>query len=283
MGTVDLHIHTNASDGKYTPAEIVLKAHNSGLEYIAITDHDSTDGIITAREAVRSISGITVIQGVEINTDIPSGEVHILGYYIDIDNRELTITLERLRNSRKLRARKMVDKLNALGIGIDFERVQELAGTGSIGRPHVAEAMLEKGYITELKEAFDKYIGRNGPAYAERDKITPAEATGLILRAHGIPVLAHPFTCEDPERTTTELKSAGLMGLEVYYSSYSPGQIQELLGIAKKYKLVSTGGSDYHGLDDAAELPLGTVDVPLECAQRLLEIHNDQTRHNAGF
>jgi predicted metal-dependent phosphoesterase TrpH len=282
MSKVDLHIHTTASDGKFSPAEIVLKAQNSGLEYIAITDHDSIDGVVPARETAGNISGITVIGGVEINTDIPAGELHILGYFIDINNPELTATLERLRNSRKERARKMVGKLNALGIKIDYGRVQELAGTGSIGRPHVAEAMLEKGYISTIKDAFNKYIGRGGPAYVERDKITPADATRLILRAQGIPVLAHPLFCEEPAKKIVELKLAGLMGLEIYYIGYSPEQINGLLTLAQKYNLISTGGSDFHGLDTIAEPPLGTVEVPLECAERLIQLHSDQPERDIG-
>ena len=206
MGKVDLHIHTTASDGKFTPAEIVRKAWESGLSYIAITDHDSIDGVVPAQEAARNYNQLTVIGGVEINTDIPSGELHILGYYIDTGNVELKTKLEGLRNSRIERARKMITKLQALGLDIDYERVRELAGAGSIGRPHIAQAMLEKGYINTFREAFNKYIGRNGPAYVERDKITPVEATQLILRASGLPVMAHPLTCEDPEKIIKNLK-----------------------------------------------------------------------------
>ena len=272
MGKIDLHIHTTASDGRFTPAEIVRKAQENGLAYIAITDHDSVDGVIQAREAAGRFPGITVISGVEINTDIPSGELHILGYLVDCDNQELTATLERLRNSRIERAKKIVAKLQGLGVNIGYQRVRELAGEGSIGRPHIAQAMLEKGYIATFKEAFIKYIGHGGPAYVGRDKITPAEATQLILRAQGIPVLAHPFTIENPEPLISELKSEGLMGLEVYYGSHSTEQVQESLRIAQKYDLVPTGGTDFHGLDTLMELPLGGVEVPLESVERLLAL-----------
>ena len=214
---------------------------------------------------------MTVIGGVEINTDIPAGELHILGYYIDTGNEELKTTLESLRNSRIERARKMITKLQALGLDIDYERVRELAGTGSIGRPHIAQAMLEKGYINTFKEAFNKYIGRNGPAYVERDKITPVGATQLILRAKGLPVMAHPLTCEAPETIIKELKAAGLIGLEVYYKDYTPEQVQDLLRLAKLFDLVPTGGSDFHGLDFLNEPPLGTLEVPLESVERLRE------------
>ncbi len=271
MGKVDLHVHTTASDGKFTPREIVQKALACGLSYLGITDHDSIDGVIPAQEAARSSDQLTIIGGVEINTDIPAGELHILGYYIDTSSLELTSRLERLRDSRIDRARKMLDKLRSLGIDIDYQRVKELAGSGSVGRPHIARAMLEKGCISTFKEAFDRYIGRNGPAYVERDKINSAEAAQLILRANGLPVLAHPLTCESPETIIRELKAAGLIGLEAYYSGYTPQQVKELLRLAKLFDLVPTGGSDFHGLDTLNEPPLGTLEVPLECVELLRE------------
>ena len=271
MGKVDLHIHTTASDGRFTPAEIVQRAAANGLTYIAITDHDSVDGVIPAQEAARHIGQITVIGGVEINTDIPSGELHVLGYFVDTNDTELKVTLDRLRSSRVDRARKMVTKLRGLGMEINYQRVKELAGTGSVGRPHIAQAMLEKGYIGTFKEAFNKYIGRNCPAYVERDKITAIEAAQLILRAKGLPVLAHPFTCENPENIISELKVAGLVGLEVYYNSYTHEQVQDLLRLAKAYDLVPTGGSDFHGLNSLNEPPLGTAEVPLASIDRLME------------
>lgn len=284
MGKVDLHIHTTASDGKYSPAEIVQKAWENGLLYIAICDHDSIDGVMPAQEAAKKYPGITVIGGVEINTDIPSGELHVLGYFYDSHNQELLSTLEMLRNSRVERARKMVGKLRKMGLKIDFERVQELAGTGSVGRPHIAQALLEKGYINNFKEAFIKYIGHDGPAYVERDKVSPVEATRLIIRAQGIPVMAHPFTFDEPEKLIAECQSAGLMGIETYYNSYSPEQIQMLLGWSKKYNLIATGGSDFHGLDAVNEIPLGSVEVPMEAVERLIALKkkNNSSLPSAG-
>ncbi len=277
MSQVDLHIHTTASDGKFSPLEIVRKAREAGLTYISICDHDSIEGVKPARDAASNYPGLTVISGVEINTDIAAGELHILGYLFDLSSDELKTTLESLRNSRIERAKKMIRKLHKLGVDIDFERVQELAGSGSIGRPHIAQAMLEKGYISSFKEAFLRYISRGCPAYVERDKITPAEATRLILRAKGLPVMAHPLTFENPENLICECKAAGLVGLEVYYNSYTPAQIRDLLGIAGKYGLICTGGSDFHGLDSDNETPLGAVDVPLEAAVKLIALahHED--------
>jgi len=272
MGKIDLHIHTTASDGKFKPAEMVRKAWENGLTHIAITDHDSINGVIPAQEAAKSYPGMTVIAGVEINTDNAAGELHILGYFLDCSNEELISTLERLRNSRIERAKGMIARLQNLGVNIDYQRVRALAGTGSVGRPHIAQAMLEKNYISTFKEAFIKYIGHGGPAYVERDKITSAGATQLVLRAKGVPVLAHPFTCENPESVIGELKTSGLMGLEVYYGSYSPEQVEELRRIADKYDLVPTGGSDFHGLDVLAESQLGSVEVPVESIERLMTL-----------
>jgi predicted metal-dependent phosphoesterase TrpH len=274
VSKVDLHIHTNASDGKFTPAEIVHKAADAGLQYIAICDHDSIEGVVSAQVAANSYPGVTVIGGVEINTDTPEGELHILGYFYDQNNPELKQSLERLRNSRIERAQKIINKLRKMGIKIDFVRVEELAGEGSIGRPHIAQAMLEKGYINSFREAFMKYINRGGPAYVERDKITPTEAIQLIARAGGLPVLAHPLTLDHFESAIAELKPAGLIGMEVYYNNYSPQQVQRLQQVAQTFNLVATGGSDYHGLDSMNDPPLGTVEVPLEAAEQLIALNH---------
>jgi 3',5'-nucleoside bisphosphate phosphatase len=272
VSKIDLHIHTTASDGKFSPAEIVRIAWERGLTQIAICDHDSTEGVLPAKTASGSYPGMNVFTGVEINTDTDLGELHILGYLFDSKNQEMDTVLKRLRISRVERAAKMIEKLHKLGVNIDPERVKEIAGDGAIGRPHIAQAMQEKGYIFSFRDAFVKYISRGGPAYVERDKTTPVEAIQLILRAGGIPVLAHPFTSENPESLINELKPAGLMGLEVFYGNYDSDQIRELLRLTYKYDLVPTGGSDFHGVDGLSEPPLGTVDVPIESVKRLLAL-----------
>ena len=272
MSKVDLHIHTTASDGRLSPADVVGKAAELGLTIIAIADHDSVDGIAPALVAAKAFPRLRVIPCVEISTDVPNGEVHVLGYFLDYTDRGLKAALGRLRHSREQRAQKMVTKLRDLGIDIDWQRVQELAGSGTIGRPHLAQAMLEKGYIASLKEAFTNYIGRDGPAYVEREKMTPVEAVELILRANGLPVLAHPLTIDDPETMVITLKAAGLVGLEGYCNGYTTDEVNELLGLADRHNLIATGGSDYHGLDNNAETMLGGADVPTECAQRLIAL-----------
>ena len=205
MSRVDLHIHTSASDGQLSPEDVVRKSVESGLNIIAISDHDTVNGIAPALAAARAFHHLKVIPSIEISTDVPKGEVHILGYFIDYTDSELLSALESMHDSRKIRAQSMITKLASLGIHITWERVQEIAGRGTIGRPHIAQAMLEKGYIDSLREAFTKYISREGPAYVERDKTTPLEAVALILRANGLPVLAHPLTLNDPEAMVTEL------------------------------------------------------------------------------
>ncbi len=277
LSGVDLHLHSTASDGRFSPEELVDKAVGKGLTVIAMTDHDSTDGIAPALEAAKAYSGLQVIPGVEINTDVPRGEVHILGYFVDYGNPELKTTLEKLRRSRIARAQGMIAKLESLGVHITWQRVKEIAGGGAIGRPHLAQALLEKGYTSSIREAFIKYIGRDGPAYVERKKIMPLEATELVLRAGGLPVLAHPPTASDPEQMIIELKRAGLVGIEVYYDDYGAEKRRWLKELADRYNLIATGGSDYHGLDDLNETLMGDAEVPLEAAQQLITLAQEGT------
>ena len=272
MNRVDLHIHSTASDGKYAPEEIVRKAAALGLRYIALTDHDSVDGIVPAMEAARAFPRLKFIPGVEISTDVPDGEVHVLGYFIDYTRKELADTLKRFRTSREGRGRGMVARLGELGIDISWQRVQEIAGDGAIGRPHIAQAMLEKGYITSFKEAFDKYIGRDGPAYVEREKMTPEEAVALIIRSGGLPVLAHPFTVKEPEKRIADLQAVGLVGIEAFYKDNTEEETTRLVALADKFGLIVTGGSDFHGIEDSHEVTLGGVDVPLKAAERLIAL-----------
>jgi predicted metal-dependent phosphoesterase TrpH len=270
VSLVDLHIHSTASDGKYTPEAIIARAAGLGLKYVSLTDHDSIDGIEPATKAAKNFPGLTFIPGVELSTDLADGEAHILGYFINYNSGELIKELEKFRDSRFGRGRRMVEKLAVLGITIDWARVQEIAGDGAIGRPHVAQAMQEKGYIKSFNEAFEKYIGHGGPAYVEREKITPEDAVALIVRCGGLPVLAHPFTVKKPEELVISLKRSGLIGIEVYYKDNTPEATRTTLKLAEKYGLVATGGTDYHGIDDSREVMLGGVEVPVKAAQKLI-------------
>jgi predicted metal-dependent phosphoesterase TrpH len=269
---VDLHLHTTASDGRLTPEEVVRLSEKRGLSVIAITDHDSVAGIEPALMAAKAFPSLRVIPGLEINTDIPNAEVHILGYFIDYRNRELKQALKRLRHSREARARKIVAKLGELGIDIELPRVLELAGGGSIGRPHIAQAILERGYISSFPDAFNKYIGRQGPAYVDRERLSPQDAAGLVTQAGGLPVLAHPANIDNLEELLVELKKSGLLGLEAYYDGYHQGIIDGLVHLATKHGLITSGGSDFHGLGGSSESPIGGVDVPFDCAKSLIAL-----------
>jgi len=268
----DLHLHTTASDGRLSPEDVVRTAAHLGLAVISITDHDSVDGIAIALKAAGQYPSLTVIPGVEVSTDVPHGEVHVLGYFVDHTNPELIIKLAAFRNSRKVRAQRMIEKLATMGVHIDWPRVQDIAGTGSVGRPHIAQAMLEKGYIPSLKEAFNKYIGREAPAYVEREKMTPEEVVELITQVGGLAVLAHPAQIDDLEHLIPRLQRVGLVGVEAYYNSYPPKTIQYLASVAHKHSLVATGGSDFHGMDSATETPIGGVSIPPECINRLMAL-----------
>ena len=270
---LDLHLHSTASDGRLSPEELVWTAAHLGLAVISLTDHDSVDGIAPALKAAQSYPTLKVIPGVEVSTDVPHGEVHILGYFIDYANPELVIKLAAFRNSRKVRAQRMIAKLATMGVHVEWNRVEDIAGTGSVGRPHIAQAMLEKGYVPSQREAFAKYIGREAPAYVEREKMTPEEVVELITRVGGLAVLAHPAEIDDLEQLIPRLQRVGLIGMEVYYNNYPPRTTQYLASLAHKHALIATGGSDYHGIDNATETPIGGVAIPPEGVDRLLALN----------
>lgn len=265
QGAVDLHVHTSASDGQYSPAEVVHRARELGLSTIAITDHDTTDAIEEALAAASAV-GVRVIPGVEISTDIPHSEVHILGYYVAYRAPSFQAKLALFRDSRLNRAQRILAKLARMGLVLDWSRVRQIADGASVGRPHIARAMLEKGYVGSIDEAFDRYINRNGPAYAERMKVSPSEAVQLILDADGIPVLAHPLY---GTQLVPELAQHGLVGLEAYYTGYTPDETDFLVNLATKHGLLVTGGTDFHGEDVLPEHPLGGVVVPQAVVSRL--------------
>ncbi|MGH2460715.1 MAG: PHP domain-containing protein [Chloroflexota bacterium] len=273
-GKIDLHAHTTASDGVLTPGELVELALDQGLELLAITDHDSTEGVAGA--LVRAAgTPLEVWPGIEISTDVPQAEVHVLGYFVDVTRADFQATLNQLRDSRILRAQRMVEKLNALGMSLTYERVRQLAGTGAVGRPHVAQAMVEKGYVQNSRDAFNLYLGRNGPAYVERFKLTPVESLQLIRAAGGMPVLAHPTYISPGEGSGFELNAfvgelveAGLVGIECYYGDYPPETVESLCEIARQFDLIPTGGSDFHGRGIHAA-DLGDLSIPDESIERM--------------
>jgi 3',5'-nucleoside bisphosphate phosphatase len=269
---IDLHLHTTASDGLLTPAQLVKMAAGIGMNIIAITDHDTVNGVLPALEAARVYPSLSVIPGVEINTDVPRAEVHMLGYFVDYENEELQENLSELRNSRETRAQQMVEKLDKLGIKIKYSRLVELADGGAIGRPHVAHALQEAGHVSSFEDAFERLIGRNCPAYVEHKKMTPLDVVRLITRSGGVPVMAHPDNIPGLENMIKELAAAGLKGMEIYYGDYTGETIQRLLGIARRNGLIATGGSDYHAFNNEKETRIGNVNVPAECARDLISL-----------
>lgn len=269
---VDMHLHTNASDGLLTPAGLVKLAKKKGFTAIAITDHDSTEGIEEAI-AEGEKQGVEVIPGIELSTLSGDREMHLLGYFLDYESIEIKGLLFKIINARQNRAFNMIEKLNAMGINIELCHVQEIAGTDFIGRPHIARAMQEKGYIKNIADAFnEKYIGRGGLAYVERFKLSPNEGIKVLLKTKAVPVLAHPgYLSHGPpleENEIIELVENGLRGIEVYYSKHTQNQEQKYKQIAAKYNLFITGGSDYHGHDGEANC-FGSVKLPYNYLQAI--------------
>ena len=274
----DFHCHSTASDGVLSPADLVKLAYEQGVRVMALTDHDSTEGLAEARAAIEP--DFTLIPGVELGTDIPGAEVHMLGLFLDPDQPELQEILKKLRDGRLGRGEGIVKKLEEMGNKISWEQVQRIAGDASVGRPHIAQALLDNGEVATIKEAFDKYIARNGPAYVERDKMTPVEAVETIVRMGGIPCIAHPRDLENIDNMLAELKAAGMVAMEVYYKDYAPDEVERLRQLAEKHDLLALGGSDYHGLHGPNEpFPGGQhTPVPEASIEALLRLGNVRAR-----
>ncbi len=268
---VDLHLHTTASDGRLSPTELVRLVANQGLKQVAISDHDTTEGLAEAYEAAREFPELRIIPAIELSTDVPGDEVHILGYFLDYKDPALQEILLRFRSGREERGRMIVEKLATLGVHVDWERVQAIAGDGAVGRPHIALAMVEQGYCKEPREAFPEYLGRNGLAYVERTKMTPAQAVEMLARFGAVPVLAHPAYLVNMEPTIAELADAGIIGMEVYYAQYSEETVKHLARLAEHYGLIPCGGSDYHGLGNTGEPLPGIQGPPPETVEMLEE------------
>jgi hypothetical protein len=273
MAKADFHNHSTASDGKLTPTQLIDLAASRGVKVFALTDHDSTEGIAEARIAAARHEGFVLIPGVELSTDIEGDEVHMLGYFTFemLENADLQAELAEFRAGRFERGRLMTEKLQALGKPISWERVQEIAGDASVGRPHVAQALVEAGHVATIPDAFDLYIGRNGPAYVEREKMTPLQAIET-LRKYGAPaVFAHPSFTKSFDEVVPELVKAGLAGMEVYYKNYDAETVQSLADKAAKYGLMPLGGSDYHALNNPGEREPGDIPLPDLVAKQFLE------------
>ncbi len=241
---VDLHIHSTYSDGTCSIRELVEMASQKGLRAIAITDHDCVDGYPYAQE-IASTVGMEVIPGVELSSEIEGIDIHILGYLVDHRDPALRNKLQEMKVARYIRAKRIVRNLNRQGIDLRFDTVLKIAGEGAIGRPHIAAAMLKEELVYSFREAFEKYIGYDSPAYVEKQTLRPGEVFQLVLNASGIPVLAHPGVTKVDERIPEFIRN-GLMGIEVYHSEHSPAAQRYYRDYCRKRGLVMTGGSDFH-------------------------------------
>ena len=268
---IDLHVHTNASDGTFSPEKIVQLALELKLKAIAITDHDTVKSISRALEAAKN-QPIEVIPGIEISTEYNSESIHILGLYINYNNLELLTLTNEILNAREIRAIKIIEKINELGKGpvINLEEVVEIAN-GLIGRPHLAQILVKKGYVQNINDAFNYYLKRGAPCYVPRFKLTPREAVKFLVKIKALPILAHPgYISEkiDLENILDELTENGLKGLEIYYPNHTKKQIKHFKKLAKKHNLFQTGGSDFHG--DLKDGPLlGSLKIPFKLLKKI--------------
>lgn len=250
MARIDLHLHTRYSDGSLMPGEVVDLAHQAGVTAMAITDHDIVDGIPHAMEAAAPL-GIEIIPGVELSSRLDGQELHVLGYFFDWQDSAFRDHLAQQRLSRNVRIPQTIERLNALGLELSEDDVRAKAGSGSIGRPHVAQVLVDKGYVQDTREAFERYLKEGAPAYVPRMLSDTRDVIAWIRNAGGVPVLAHPTwtRCkgEPLYRLCACLKEAGLLGLEVFYSTHTRRQTSRFLELAKRLNLLITGGSDFHG------------------------------------
>ena len=269
MATVDLHLHTTASDGRLSPMKLVNLLGERGLRFAAITDHDSTEGLTEAYEAKSQFPALTLIPGIELSTEAGDSEIHVLGYFLAWKDEEFQLLLAGFREGRVGRGQAMVERLKSLGLPVEWERVLHFAGDGAVGRPHIALAMVERGYVPGVREAFDLYLGRDGPAYVDRQKLSPEDAVGIIRSVGGAAVLAHPSYVNNLEAHLRRMKQAGLAGMEVYYSNYSPKLVKQLRETARSFDLLPCGGSDYHALGQEDETLPGVAGPPEEVVEAL--------------
>ena len=272
---IDLHMHSTFSDGSLTPEELVAEACRLGLSAIALTDHDSAHGVPRLLAAAQN-TPLRAIPGVEISADFQSGTMHMLGYFLTHDDPALNEHLNWIRNGREMRNAEILHKLNALGCHITWEEVKSHAGEDVVGRPHFAQAMIEKKFVNNKDEAFDRYLGRGKPAYADRRRLSPSASVKLIRDAGGVAVLAHPFTLnlktQQLHSLLIELRAAGLAGIEVFYPEHNADMQREYQNLAKDMNLVATGGSDFHGAmspDIRMGSGFGSLRIPDEIVARL--------------
>ncbi|NIM20600.1 MAG: PHP domain-containing protein [Candidatus Latescibacteria bacterium] len=264
---IDLHVHSTYSDGIHPPRKLVEMAIGLGLAAISITDHDCLDGTEECATAAYQ-NGLEVISGVELSCEFKERDLHVLGYGVDPDDQRLQGMLKRFRDTRLERGFKIIEKLRSLGVHLDTEEVLAKSRDGALGRPHIAKALLENGYVDNYSEAFERYIGEDGPAYIKKYKLHPREAVSYIRSAGGLAFIAHPTNSLKDANELLELIAIGFDGLEVAHPNQTEGERAELEAIAKDYDLLASGGSDYHGFA-GKDIPMGVPEIPYEFLERI--------------
>lgn len=270
----DLHLHTTASDGSWTPSQLIEAAAQAGLACIAVTDHDTVDGVREAQEAGR-IYGIEVIAGVELSTVLGGAEVHLLGYFIDVDDEELLATLARYKGERERRIYHIVERLVNAGLTLTVDEVLAVAGEGSPGRPHIARVLVDKGYVSSFRDAFDKWLAKGRPGYVARERLDLADAVRLIHRTGGLAVCAHPGLLPDPQ-LLDEIVACGIDGIEVVHSEHNGRLTAHFERYALRTGLARTGGSDAHGPGVKDGIHLGEHTVPYAWVEALKALNKEQ-------
>lgn len=281
MKLCDLHTHTTASDGSDRPEELISLARDAGLSAISITDHDTIQGLEQGSGAAKE-KGLEFIPGVELSVSFPRGNMHLLGYFIDETSTILREVLKKVQTARKERNPRILVRLQELGIPVSMDELEKISRGGQIGRPHIARIMVEKGYVKSISQAFDRYLKKDGPAYAPKSILSPADAIQTVRKAGGVPVLAHPFSLltrdeKELETIILDLKALGLLGLECYYSEHDENFTGLCLSIAKRNGLAATGGSDYHGRAKPyikLGRGKGNLRIPYSCVEALKAARN---------
>ena len=281
MQTIDLHTHSTASDGTFTPTELVSYAAKKNLAAIALTDHDTLDGIAEAREAGEKF-GVKVINGAEFSTMYDKISLHIIGLFLPENAEDIKNKLEYMKNARERRNLKMLENLRELGIDISIEELKAQFPVSIISRAHIAQLLQQKGYVGSKNEAFDRYIGSRCRAYVEKESLSPKETIELIKNAGGVAVWAHPILCRVSDtvldKITAELKGFGLDAIEVHYPAYTASETKFVKFLADKYSLAHSGGSDFHGSIKPG-LDLGTgygsLSIPYEILEKLEKLRSD--------
>jgi predicted metal-dependent phosphoesterase TrpH len=265
MAVGDFHLHSTASDGVHTPTWVMETAASRGVRTLALTDHDTTEGLAEARTAADRL-GLRLVPGLEVSTDLGKADVHLLGFGIDVAARPLQEFLKWQRDGRLGRTREIVDILRDNGMPVELERVLRIAGDATVGRPHVARALLERGFVSSVQEAFDLWLGNGKPADVDREKLDPSDAIKLLHENGGVVFVAHAiFIGDDYPAAVAQLAGWGLDGIETYYKHYDAGQVAAHEALAARHGLARSGGSDYHGLGNADDREIG--DIPFSESQ----------------